>query len=71
MRISAELTVPASRKNLPPYLIWKQMTRGPMERLGDCYVSFQPRAWVDQELLLQWLGWHFPAVTQFEGQGVV
>ncbi|KAG3176853.1 hypothetical protein PC128_g17089 [Phytophthora cactorum] len=71
MRITAALAVTASGKKLPPCLIWKRKTRGPIERLGGCYVSFQPRAWVDQELLLQWLDWHFPIATQSEGQWAV
>ncbi|EGZ28581.1 hypothetical protein PHYSODRAFT_309400 [Phytophthora sojae] len=55
MRITAALAVTASGKKLPPCLIWERKTRGPLERLGGCY----------------WLDWHFPSVTQSEGQWVV
>ncbi|ETI39625.1 hypothetical protein F443_14791 [Phytophthora nicotianae P1569] len=39
MRITAAFAVTASGKKLPPCLIWKRKTRGPIERLGGCYVS--------------------------------
>jgi DDE superfamily endonuclease/Tc5 transposase DNA-binding domain len=71
MRITAALAVTASGKKLPPLIIWKRTTRGAIERLGGCYVAFQQRAWVDQELLLQWLDWYFPPVITTSGQWVV
>ena len=52
-------------------IIWKGQTCGPMERLGGCFVSYQPQAWVDQELLLQWIDWRFPAVVRSTGQYII
>eukprot|EP00644_Phytophthora_capsici_P010202 jgi/Phyca11/120428/e_gw1.41.340.1 len=64
MRITAALAVTASGKKLPPCLIWKRKTRGSIERVGGCYVAYQERAWVDQDLLLNWLDWYFPEVAK-------
>ena len=55
MRITVALAVTALGKKLPPSIVWKAKTPRPMEKLGGCYVAFQPRAWVDQELLRQWI----------------
>ncbi|GMF39132.1 unnamed protein product [Phytophthora lilii] len=40
---------------LLPCLIWKRKNRGLIERLGSCYIAYKPRAWVDQDLLLNCL----------------
>ncbi|ETL87371.1 hypothetical protein L917_13415 [Phytophthora nicotianae] len=40
-------------------------------RLGGCYIAYQPRAWVDQDLLLNWLDWYYPTVLQRTDQYVV
>ncbi|GMF40927.1 unnamed protein product [Phytophthora lilii] len=71
MRITVMLAVTATGKKLPPCLIWKRKNRGSIERLGGCYVAHQPRAWVDQDLLLNWLDWYYPTVLQTTGQYVV
>ncbi|KAE9052173.1 hypothetical protein PR001_g757 [Phytophthora rubi] len=71
MRITVMLAVTASGKKLPPCIIWKRKTRGSIERLGGCNVAYQPRAWVDQDLLLNWLDWYYPAVLQSTGQYIV
>ncbi|OWZ21105.1 hypothetical protein PHMEG_0004400 [Phytophthora megakarya] len=71
MRITVMLAVTASGRKLPPCLIWKRKNRGSIERLGGCYVAFQARAWVDQDLLLNWLDWYYPAVVQTPGQYIV
>ncbi|KAE9057887.1 hypothetical protein PF006_g32300 [Phytophthora fragariae] len=71
MRITVMLAVTASGTKLPPCIIWKRKTRGSIERLGGCNVAYQPRAWVDQDLLLNWLDWYYPAVLQSTGQYIV
>ncbi|ETM40594.1 hypothetical protein L914_13502 [Phytophthora nicotianae] len=70
MRITV-MAVTATGKKLPPCLIWKRKNRGSIERLGGCYIAYQPRAWVDQDLLLNWLDWYYPTVLQRTDQYVV
>ncbi|ETI30203.1 hypothetical protein F443_22678 [Phytophthora nicotianae P1569] len=56
MRITAALAVTASGKKLPPCLIWKRKTRGPIERVGGCYVAYQERAWTSTFSSTGWIG---------------
>ncbi|ETO70560.1 hypothetical protein F444_12982 [Phytophthora nicotianae P1976] len=56
MRITAALAVTASGKKLPPSLIWKRKTRGPIERVGGCYVAYQERAWTSTFSSTGWIG---------------
>ncbi|KUF76920.1 hypothetical protein AM588_10000019 [Phytophthora nicotianae] len=42
MRITAAFAVTASGKKLPPCLIWKRKTRGPIESLGGATFRFSP-----------------------------
>ncbi|ETI33755.1 hypothetical protein F443_19593, partial [Phytophthora nicotianae P1569] len=40
------MAVTATGKKLPPCLIWKRKYRGSNERLGGCYIGYQPRQYV-------------------------
>ncbi|KAG3207698.1 hypothetical protein PC129_g21262 [Phytophthora cactorum] len=64
MRVTAMLSVTLSGKKLPPVMTT-------FERVGGCLVIQQPKAWVDQDLLLRWLDYTFPALYDGPGQVLV
>ncbi|KAG3134893.1 hypothetical protein PI124_g19101 [Phytophthora idaei] len=64
-------SVTLSGKNLPPGIIWKGATTTTFERVGGCLVIQQPKAWVDQDLLLRWLVYTFPMLYDGPGQFLV
>ncbi|GMF46963.1 unnamed protein product [Phytophthora fragariaefolia] len=63
MRATAVLAVSASGRKLPPLVVWKDARQdGAVERVGDAYVTYQKRAWLDSQLLIKWLDTVFPPV---------
>ncbi|KAJ0407213.1 hypothetical protein ATCC90586_004525 [Pythium insidiosum] len=42
-----------------------------LERVNGCYVAWQPKAWVDSELLCNWIDTVFPPVLQADGKVLV
>ncbi|GMF28662.1 unnamed protein product [Phytophthora fragariaefolia] len=63
MRVTAVLAVSASGRKLPPLVVWKgDRQDGAVERVGNAYVTYQKRAWVDSQLLIKWLDTVFPSV---------
>ncbi|RAW21076.1 hypothetical protein PC110_g22481 [Phytophthora cactorum] len=67
MRVTAMISVTLSGKKLPPVIIWRGATTTTFERVGAGLVIQQPKAWVDQDLLLRWLDYTFP--TLYDGPG--
>lgn len=59
MRITAVLAVTASGRKVQPLLIWKGRSED-IVSVNGCWVAQQPRAWVDQTLLIKWLDRAFP-----------
>jgi hypothetical protein len=72
MRVTAILAVTAEGVKLPPVVVWKH-SKGSrkLERVGGCYVAFQPKAWVDSELLCNWIDAIFPPVLIADGKTIV
>ncbi|OWZ12835.1 hypothetical protein PHMEG_00013944 [Phytophthora megakarya] len=63
MRVTAVLAVTASGRKLPPLVVWKGARQdGTFGKIGNSYVTYQERAWVDSQLLIKWLDLIFPAV---------
>ena len=71
MRVTAILSVTLTGKKLPPVIVWKGTTTTAFERVGGCLVIEQPKAWVDQDLLLRWLDYTFPSLYDGPGQFLV
>ncbi|KAJ0391704.1 hypothetical protein P43SY_001644 [Pythium insidiosum] len=63
MRITAILAITVAGKKLPPMLVWKGKG-DEIKKVNGCYVAQQPRAWVDQSLLIKWLDIAFPQLWQ-------
>jgi DDE superfamily endonuclease len=59
MRITAVLAVTANGRKVQPLLIWKGKSQE-IVSVNGCWVAQQPRAWVDQPLLIKWLDRAFP-----------
>lgn len=71
MRITVALTVTATGKKMPPLLIWKGGKQS-IQKHGSVYVAYQERAWMNSNLLLQWIGLMYPAVLDScGGRGLV
>ncbi|KAG2758771.1 hypothetical protein PC116_g21583 [Phytophthora cactorum] len=63
MRVTAVLAVSASGRKLPPLIVWKGARQdGAIERISNAYVTYQKRAWVDSQLLINWLDLVFPPI---------
>ncbi|GMF42196.1 unnamed protein product [Phytophthora fragariaefolia] len=61
MCITSVLAVSASGQKFPPLIAWKGANQdGCVERIGNTYVTYQKRTWVDSELLIKWLDLVFP-----------
>ena len=71
MRITVVLAVSASGHKLPPHLIWKNKTQSQIRRVGPVYVADQPKAWVNKELICEWLKQVFPVVFDRPGKTIV
>ena len=72
MRVTVVLAVTASGRKLTPLVIWKNK-RGDrsIKSVHSVLVAEQPKAWVDSELLVNWLDRAFPAVLAGDGQAIV
>eukprot|EP00644_Phytophthora_capsici_P018762 jgi/Phyca11/132068/e_gw1.130.22.1 len=42
-----------------------------IQKVGGVHVAYQPKAWVDSELLCNWMDMVFPKVLQAEGKTIV
>ena len=72
MRVTAILAVTAEGVKLPPVVVWKHGKGSrKLERMHGCYVAFQPKAWVDSELLCNWIDSIFPRVLQADRKSIV
>jgi hypothetical protein len=71
MRITAILAVTASGIKLPPVLIWKGKNKPSFEKIQGVYVTYQPKAWVDSNLLKRWIDQQFPLIDTSEGRYLV
>ena len=74
MRITVALTVTADGKKLPPLLIWKgaKGKKSKIEKRGSMYVAYQERAWMNSQLLEQWVDLMYPTVfDSTPGRGLV
>jgi DDE superfamily endonuclease/Tc5 transposase DNA-binding domain len=72
MRVTAILAVTAEGVKLPPVVIWKHAKGSrKLERLNGCYIAFQAKAWVDSELISNWIDSIFPRVLQADGKAIV
>lgn len=70
MRITAILAVTAAGRKLPPTLIWTGKL-GEITSVNGCFVAQQPRAWVNQELLIKWLDIAFPLLWTADDKTIV
>eukprot|EP00644_Phytophthora_capsici_P018801 jgi/Phyca11/132229/e_gw1.143.16.1 len=72
MRVTAVLAITATGVKLPPLVIWKHKNGSrKIEKVGGTYVAYQPKAWVDSELLCNWIDTVFPRVLQADGKALV
>ena len=72
MRVTVILAVTAEGVKLPPVVVWKHGKGSrTLERMHGCYVAFQPKAWVDSELLCNWIDAVFPRVLQADRKAIV
>jgi hypothetical protein len=71
MRVTLILAVTMSGRKLMPIIVEKGKATFEFVRVGGCLVIRQPKAWVDQDLLLRWLEWTFPSVYDAPGQYLV
>lgn len=72
MRVTVILAITAKGVKLPPVVIWKHGKGSrKLEKVHGCYLAFQPKAWVDSELLCNWIDAVFPRVLQAEGKAIV
>lgn len=72
MRITAILAFTASGRKMTPVLIWKHKKgTGTIVRRSGVWIAYQPKAWVDSNLLCNWLDVVFPTVLQAEKKGIV
>ncbi|GMF66350.1 unnamed protein product [Phytophthora lilii] len=72
MRVTVVLAVTASGRKVTPLVIWKNK-RGnrSIKQVHSVLVAEQPKAWVDSDLLMNWIERAFPAVLAGEGQALV
>ena len=61
MRVTALLAVRGDASKCKPFIICKG-TKGSIETHSGCWITKQPSAWVDGEILCQWLDLVFPPV---------
>lgn len=72
MRVTAVLAVTAEGVKLPPVVVWKHGKGSrKLQKMHGCFVAFQPKAWVDSELLSNWIDAVFPPVLQADGKAIV
>ncbi|KAG2821008.1 hypothetical protein PC129_g10794 [Phytophthora cactorum] len=72
MRVTVVLAVTATGVKLSPLVIWKHKKGSrTISKIGNAYVVYQPKAWVDSELLCNWIDSVFPVVLQAERKALV
>ncbi|GMF64688.1 unnamed protein product [Phytophthora lilii] len=71
MRITVILAVTASGVKLPPVLIWKGKNTPSFQKHQGLWVTYQPKAWVDSNLLKRWIDLQFPLVDTSDGKVLV
>lgn len=73
MRLTVLLSVTASGRKLPPVLIVKKAraTEPKFKKVGGCYVFYNEKAWVNQELIKAWIDIVFPNVCKRSGKALV
>ncbi|KAG3179315.1 hypothetical protein PC128_g16034 [Phytophthora cactorum] len=72
MRVTVVLAVTATGVKLSPLVIWKHKKGSrTISKIGNTYAAYQPKAWVDSELLCKWIDSVFPEVLQAGGKALV
>ncbi|EGZ07531.1 hypothetical protein PHYSODRAFT_528566 [Phytophthora sojae] len=72
MRVTAAMAVTTSGVELPPLGIWKHKKGSrPVTKQGAVYVGYQPKAWVDSDLLCNWIDVVFTPVLQADGKAII
>ena len=54
-----------------PVLIWKGKNKPSFEKINGVFVTYQPKAWVDSQLLKRWIDLQYPLVGTSEGKYLV
>ena len=70
MRITAVVSARATRAKAPP-LVFHKGREGPIFRSNDMLHTSQPKAWVNQTLLIKWIDSMFPFVESRSGRCII
>ena len=70
MRITAVVSARATRAKAPP-LVFHKGREGPIFRSNDMLHTSQPKAWVNQTLLIKWIDSMFPLVESRPGRCII
>lgn len=72
IRVTVVLVVTASGCKLSPLVVWKHKNGSrAISTIDSVWVAYQPKAWVDSELLMRWLDAAFPPVVVADGKALV